>query len=127
MWSNGSTQQDIAGLSSGVYTVTVTGANNCPAVLSVPLLTVGTKEANAQMKVQLQPNPVHDRLMVYVENVQGALVTLRLTDLNGRVLDQKSGSNSEFFFDTSILSEGLYVLWLRTSLGERAFKVVIAR
>ncbi len=36
-WSNGASTQDLSGLASGTYTVTVNNASNCPAILSVSL------------------------------------------------------------------------------------------
>ncbi len=42
-WSTGATSQNISGLSSGNYTLTVTDANGCSAFVSVPVVTDSTK------------------------------------------------------------------------------------
>lgn len=51
LWSNAATTEDIAGLSAGIYTVTVTDQNTCTAtvsrtVLEPPLLTVNASVSN---------------------------------------------------------------------------------
>jgi hypothetical protein len=126
-WSNGSTSEDISSLTSGIYTVTVTGANACSTVLTVPLITVGIQEQeiNNKLKVDILPNPVQNRMTVRVENPEGTNVVLILRDLSGRLITTQSGHEDLFFFDTTILSAGLYVLWVETSLGGKAFKVVM--
>ena len=127
LWSNGSTSEDVSSLTSGTYTVTVTGANGCSTVLTVPLITVDVQEINANLMVRILPNPVQNKLTVRLQNPDGAVVALRLKDLSGRLLSEQRGRTEVFFFDTAILSDGVYVLWVETSLGQGMFKVVVAR
>lgn len=55
MWSNGATDQNISGLSSGTYTVTVTGSNGCTTEITIPLSMVGAEIASALQSVAIYP------------------------------------------------------------------------
>jgi hypothetical protein len=126
-WSNGSTTEDITALGSGIYTVTVTDASGCTTILSIPLITVGGQEPGLNLDIQIQPNPAQQLLSIRVVNPSAEQVTLTLRDIAGRLAATQNGDSSLFFFDTSILSEGIYVLWVETKLGRKGFKVAIAR
>ncbi|MEQ8905129.1 T9SS type A sorting domain-containing protein, partial [Ekhidna sp.] len=66
----------------------------------------------ADLEVKIYPNPSSD--FIYVKsNVD---VSVRLTDLNGKTIERKSGSQLEF--DIQSLSSGLYIL--RVSNGDRS-------
>ncbi len=47
LWSNGATTQAVTNLPAGGYTVNITDANNCPALLNVSILEPTTLSANA--------------------------------------------------------------------------------
>lgn len=125
LWSNGSTSQDIESLASGTYTVTVTGANGCSTILIIPLITVGVEDIANAFSVDISPNPVQNLMTVQLENPGGKEVVLRLTDVSGRIIAEQTGNAEAFFFDTAILSDGLYVLMLKTSSITRVFKVIV--
>ncbi len=127
LWNNGSMSAELTGLSAGIYTVTVTGANDCTSVLTIPLITVGVEEVNAGPSVRIIPNPAQDWMMVHVDNPGGQLMRLSIKDASGRLIATQHGDLETFFFDTSILSGGLYVLWVETNLGKKAFKVTVGR
>lgn len=47
-WSNGATTQEVTNLSSGVYSVTATDANNCPLILTIEIEEPANLAANLQ-------------------------------------------------------------------------------
>jgi hypothetical protein len=126
-WSNGATTEDIAGLSSGTYSVTVTGANGCTFVLSIPLITVGTAETGQEWSVEITPNPATDLLRVDFKEKPSSGVQLRLMDLTGRLISSQRLSESVCFFETAELPAGPYVLWIETEQRNQAYRVIIAR
>lgn len=52
-WSNGATSRNLSGLSSGIYTVTVTDKNKCTAVRSAEI-----KQGNYQISISDSPDPL---------------------------------------------------------------------
>ncbi len=127
LWSNGAVTEDVLGLASGIYTVTVTDENGCTKVLTIPLITVGTQEVTAGPMVSIHPNPVQNLMTVQVENPAGTEITLELSDISGRIVAQQKSRRDTFLFDTTTISNGMYVLRVGTSSGNRVFKVIIAK
>ena len=127
LWSNGSATEDISGLISGIYTVTLTDAMGCTKVLSVPLITVGIQEINAGIAVNILPNPVQELMTVQVQNPEGLDITLQLSDLSGRIVALQYGHGDTFFFDTTTITSGMYVLRVGTRWSNQVFKVVVAQ
>ncbi|MBP6811159.1 MAG: T9SS type A sorting domain-containing protein, partial [Saprospiraceae bacterium] len=141
VWSNGSTTEDVFGLVNGTYTVTVTGGNGCSTVLVIQLIAVGVKDVFSELGVQILPNPATDELGVYVLPAEaflpakawqagakeGRTLRLQLADLSGRNIATQIGAQSAFFFDTSHLPNGVYVLWVEADGDRKAFKVVVGR
>lgn len=127
LWSNGSTTEDIGSLSNGIYVVTVTGGNGCIKVLSIPLTTVGVEDLFTGYNVSTRPNPVQNRLTVHVENPDNIRISLSLRDINGRIFAAQEDSGETFIFDTTALSNGIYVLWVATKSGTKGFKLLVAK
>jgi Secretion system C-terminal sorting domain/SprB repeat len=123
LWSNGSVEEDISGLASNTYSVTVTGANGCSVVLVVPLITVATTFPASTPAVRVLPNPVQDQLQVLLEDAQ--VTQLQLLDVAGRVVHESGGTGAVFVLDTSGLPNGWYVLRVKTERGTRAVEVVV--
>ncbi len=126
-WSNGATTEDVTGLTSGIYTVTVVDGNGCSKVLTVPLITVGAQEEQLVKLARIHPNPVQTMLTVQIENQAGIDINLELCDISGRVLAQQRGNSEIFFFNTATIPNGVYVLKLGTSWGIRVFKVTVEK
>ncbi|MDD3874985.1 MAG: T9SS type A sorting domain-containing protein, partial [Bacteroidales bacterium] len=92
MWSNGSTTQNIDGLTPGTYTVTVTGANNCkavgsysvhviaPAPLEICIVTVDTNTDRNMVVWEKEPSSI---LSHY--NIWRQTTTLGVYELAGSV------------------------------------------
>jgi len=127
LWSNGSTTEDIFGLTNGTYTVTVTSGNGCSNVLTIQLIAVGVEDISSKFGVQILPNPATDEVRIYLKNNTSESTLLRLSDLSGRNIATQSGSQSAFFFDTSAVPTGLYVLWVERDGTRVAYRVVVGR
>ena len=131
-WSNGSTTEDIFGLTNGTYSVTVSNASGCSIVLVIQLITSGTAEPFPNLKVEVLPNPANENLGVYLSLADasgkgGEMVSLQLADLSGRRIAAQSGREMAFFFNTSDLPNGLYLLWVERDGVRVAYRVVIGR
>ncbi|MFN0213206.1 MAG: hypothetical protein ACKVT2_03045 [Saprospiraceae bacterium] len=126
MWSNGSSTEDLSGLTSGTYTVTVTGANNCSSVLVIPLITVSFEDIPKDGSVSIYPNPATNQFGVYIKG-KSKNNRLVFTDLSGRLIASKAGEESSYFFTTDHLPGGVHVLWVEQDSVWVAFKVVIGR
>ena len=132
LWSNGSTMEDIIGLTSGTYTATVTSGNGCSSVLTIQLITVGVENISPDFDLQILPNPATDEVGVYLSPAfakasAGKTVRIQLTDLSGRKIGAQSGEQLAYFFDTSAMPNGVYLLWVECD-GERgAYRVVVGR
>ncbi|MBC7777885.1 MAG: T9SS type A sorting domain-containing protein, partial [Phycisphaerae bacterium] len=127
LWSNGSTTEDVFGLTNGLYSVTVTSGNGCNTVLTIQLIAVGVEEISSGLGVRILPNPAADEVGVYISKKSGADVRIRFTDLSGRLIENQSGSEAAYFFDTSRLSSGVYVLWVEQGGSRMAYRVVVGR
>lgn len=128
LWSNGSTTQDIYNLTSGTYTVTVTGADGCSLVRVVPLISnVASQEIDLGDSLRILPNPAKDELGVFLLSGESGAIFLYLTDLSGRLIETQTGSKAAFFFNTSQLPNGLYVLWVERGGKKAAYRVVVGR
>jgi hypothetical protein len=124
-WSNGATTEDLSGLTSGNYTVTVTAANGCSKVLSIPLFnTVGANEPGEEGAVFVYPNPVKDWLTVeWKEKWQGQ-TSIRLTDATGRIVVQEKDVNTPYKLDLRALPDGIYLIWLENA-GIRVVRKIV--
>jgi hypothetical protein len=134
-WNTGSTMQAIAGLSAGMYTVTVTDKNGCEAVVEVVVdLMVGTDEAEGTA-LMLYPNPAFDWVTVVLPSnprqpsfglaggpsaIPGYMV--ELSDASGRVLRTTMlAEASDCTFDLSLLPVGGYLVVVRNGIGAAVF------
>lgn len=85
LWSNGSTNEDIADLNPGVYDITITDANQCSAVLSVSLLDAVAVPKITDEDIAVYPNPfsntlqlsVNEKSVLYVYSMVGKIVLIQ--------------------------------------------------
>jgi hypothetical protein len=121
-WDMGSTEQAIAGLLAGTYTVTVTDLNGCEAVAEVMVdLMVGTGEA-AGLAVLMYPNPAADWVQITCsEPAEGNWVTL--SDASGRVLRSVALARGleAVILDLRGLPAGDYWVMVRNKAGQELY------
>ena len=75
--------------------------------------------------IQCYPNPATD-LLVIEDLVPGQVAELRLLDAQGRLVHSTSISSDRHVVNVSQLSEGLYTLTLRSSIGEQQARIVVS-
>ena len=122
VWSTGSTQQAIAGLSADTFTVTITDQHGCETVTEVIVvqLIVGTGEADGQALL-IYPNPASEWLKVVLPEPAGEWL-LVLADALGRVVmtEKVISPASTCTLNLEALPSGNYVLTIQNAKGSRA-------
>lgn len=127
MWSNGSTTEDISGLSDGLYQVTVTSSNGCSAFFSIQLGTVATQNLLLEMGIQISPNPAHEICTVTFLTQSSEPVQLFLFSPNGQKVVEQSGVKEIFSLNVRAFPPGVYQLWVLRGVEKGIFPLVIAR
>lgn len=119
-----STEEDLSGLSPGLYTLIVTDGNGC-VVSNAPVEildeTVGTKTLTT-LDVSVFPNPAKDEVYIAIEDITGFSVRMRSFD--GRLMKTWSEEKS---LDVSSLPAGVYLLEGISDSKIFRTRVVIAR
>lgn len=109
---------------NGVYSVTVT-VNGCTSDLSEPFnltnLSLEDKD-NANHTITVFPNPFENTLRAISE--KEFITTLRVLDLQGKVIHKLSPNKNEVYLDLGELSGGLYILEMETVSGMSRVSVV---
>jgi hypothetical protein len=100
---------------NGIYTLTVTNANNClgtSALIAIDNIT-GIIQSLEQAGVKIYPNPVDKQLQVYLP-FKG---TVSLSTITGVVLITKASHTGDLSLDMEKLAAGLYLLRITDSNG----------
>jgi hypothetical protein len=106
LWSTGSTDSAVTGLSDGTYTVTVTDSSGCPQVRSISIPVVSGINPLGQSKpdIQIFPNPASGFLNLKATGFTPE--TISVYDVNGR---RVSGGLFTPRLDVSTLAQGVYM------------------
>lgn len=122
-WSTGATTEDLSGLVTGTYTVTITDANFCTLVSTFVVdLVIGVGNVDA-LAVQAWPIPFGDHLKLQLPTVVEA-VQVVLYDLRGVVmLQQTMAGGTVLELDTRSIAAGCYLLHVRSGDAQRTLRV----
>jgi hypothetical protein len=67
------------------------------------------------------PNPTHGR--VIFDSIE-EIVSLQVLNLSGQVVRTETPNTKRFAMDTSVLTEGVYVVMIQTPTGTKTVKLV---
>lgn len=120
---DGATEQMYTATESGNYTVEVTNEQGCTEVSDMTMLTVAITTWDGLSDIQIFPNPATDLLHITFTLQQYHQTDLRITDLTGRVVWQKTIEQSgdvNMQLSVQNWSAGMYII----TIGQ--FKMPIA-
>ena len=119
----GETNATFTATSSGEYAVEVT-FNNC--VKKSECFTISSKAdinvLKSNYKIQLFPNPTSDKLILSLEGIERADISL--TDIHGKVILHKLGLFDKDFISLSNLESGIYFVKVKTSEFSKEIRVI---
>jgi hypothetical protein len=120
-WSNSSTTQDVAQLTNGAYSVTITDANGCVKTIpAISIINTSVPDLTADF-AKVYPNPFTNTITVSVT----AETELRIYNVEGMLQKQavlQPGSNP---VDVSDLATSVYIIHLQQ--GEKSYRARIAK
>ncbi len=82
----------------------------------------GINENIKQITASIFPNPVDNLFTIQLGESSDAIITL--TDIDGKLIMQQAGSQSQFQFDISSLPKATYLLNIKTEKGEFSQKII---
>lgn len=126
VWNTGSTQQAVAGLEAGSYTVTVADKNGCETVVEVVVqLVVGTDDPQ-QKAFLIYPNPAADWVSVLLPESlrEGAI---ELLDASGRILLSAPVAGNPTPLNLQSLPSAQYFIRVQDRAGKTVFMGKLSR
>ncbi|MCX6273954.1 MAG: M4 family metallopeptidase [Bacteroidetes bacterium] len=96
-----------------VVCLTVTNSSGCTNTTcnTINILQVGINEANSISEISVYPNPVSDLLSIKFKSLSDKKWTMKLNDLTGRVIAEKTAENIQsLVWDVADIAPGTYVL-----------------
>ena len=116
-----SNNEDIGGLISGDYTLTITDVNGC---ISTENISVGSLVGNQTYKneiFKIYPNPTDGIFSVVLESNFKGDFTINIFDFLGRVIyETKADNKVKNVLDISDKSNGIYMI--KVSNGENSYQ-----
>ena len=117
----GATGQTYTITQNGAYTVIATDANGCVSPVSAPVFTNVSIEENEVVLFSVYPNPTSGSLMVNWNTNDRA--TVKVLDMQGRVLRLVNDIQSGSTLDIQSLASGIYIIDIEVGKENRNFKI----
>ena len=125
-WSSGQTTEDITDLFPGVYSVTVTDANECSHTTSFTVsFNIGISNVLNPEQVKVYPNPAKTILNIEITNDEIAN-RVELINATGQIVLASIPTHTLTPIDVSTLKTGIYFLHIYTDNGIIQRKISIA-
>lgn len=123
-WNNGATTNSLTNVLPGTYDVTITDANGCEMMASVPInfSSLGIDEL-LQFGLRVYPNPMTD--FIKIESTKYTIENVQLIDNAGRLVLESRINSKVGTIETSQLAKGNYQLILKT--GDQTFKIQVVK
>jgi hypothetical protein len=109
---------------SGVYSIQLTTFStdgNCSDQTSVEIDVLLVSVDELSWTGAVYPNPTHGR--VIFDSIE-EIVSLQVLNLSGQVVRTETPNTKRFAMDTSVLTEGVYVVMIQTPTGTKTVKLV---
>jgi hypothetical protein len=122
-----SSDEDIAGLEIGCYTLMVTDpATDCSIDTTICVDDLSATHNWKGSSVSVYPNPVDQILTIDFEGLFVREIYISITDLSGRqiIMLSKNGFDGKLMVDTQTLNTGIYILKLKLD-GKYLFKKIV--
>lgn len=129
-WSNGATTQNISGLATGTYTVTVTDSKGCVQTSTVTVTsTVGVTEIE-DGSFTLFPNPSQGMVTVSMEGIATGDISMEIIDVTGKTVFTQNvlfdGNKTNYNLDLSSLENGIYLINISMQEGTATRRIILA-
>ncbi|MFT4534559.1 MAG: hypothetical protein ACJA1A_000562 [Saprospiraceae bacterium] len=122
-----SSDEDIAGLEVGCYTLVVTDpATECTVDTTICVDDLTAIHDWKESSVNVYPNPVDNILTIDFGESFVKEINISITDLRGRqiLILSKNSADGKFMVDTKTLNAGIYILKLKIE-GEYLYKKIV--
>ena len=131
LWSNDETTEDLMGLESGDYFVTITDARQCENVAG-PYTVEMTSAVNTLPSLEslnIYPNPARNQIRIDAAFNQTENLRIRLTTLTGQLMLQQieTARTLQTTLDVSAFPSGMYLLELIGKEGVAVEKVILRK
>jgi ELWxxDGT repeat protein len=126
-WNNGATSQNIDGLSSGFYEVTVTDAAGCEATVFALLdgaLIASADEKYDLPEINVYPNPASDILQIELSEINGKMIAF-IFNYTGVEMLRENIRSEKTTLQLNDLPEGFYFLVVKSEFGGVVLKKVV--
>lgn len=115
-WSNGDTGNPLVGAGQGIYTVTITDANDCTTSQEFAIIDLNVAELSNQLSMYPNPSDLSVRILCNAGD------EIRLFDATGKLIltEQVFGTNIDL--NTATLPAGLYLVRLNNASARLVVK-----
>jgi len=132
LWSDGSTEAQLTGVSAGDYTVEVTDANGCTVTFGpfTVAMSTATTEVSFVSDLNVYPVPATHTLTIDMTLATSATTSLRVFDAYGQLVSSQSLTQSGHVTQSIDLTEyqtGIYMLELGNGKEVSTSKFIVVR
>jgi YbbR domain-containing protein len=127
LWSNGATTQDLSGVPTGTYTVTVSDDCSLSGTASATVTVSGTEDPASITSFIVSPNPTSGIVTMNLALATAAELRIEIVNTLGQTLQTINAgkmSNISQNVDLSNMSQGAYFLRVTVD-GETAIRRVV--